>query len=333
MKKGDVFYTARRAGLILYVLAFTIMLVATIILTVVDIGGSGTGAVIEAGLTSYYSSTEYNYLSVGFIAALVAGILTGYLLLQLIYYAVLHALNKKPGTLSSGSSVVAILFFPLFGFPRLFYTRLERSDKRRTSAKHIAPIREAFGNFENLNKELDRLVGRRSEQASLWYSSTSCIDTSTGQMQSVITKLEKASKDFMDVYVQRVQFIVLEDSKEVKRMQEAVINTKVKMYKARDMELFFEKHVDAVKVYNTVLGQDNLTVHANGTPRGIPNQNPNNAFNNQNGNPNNGFNNNQNTNGNNNFNGNNNNAFNQNNQQMNNNNNQTGFGGQNNFNN
>jgi len=281
MKKGDIFFSARRAGVVLYTIAFVVMVITTIIIGVVT-------------------------ASADIMPTVVAAVMTAVVLFQFIYFMVLHGANKTPGTLSSGSSVVAILFFPLFGFPRLFFTALERSDKKRTSAKHIAPIKEAFNNFDSFNKELDAIVARRSEQASLWYSSTNCITSSTKSMQDVISKIEIAAKEFITVCADHVVFVAFDDSVEVKRMQEVVINTKVKMFRARDMELFFEKHVDAVKVYNNVLCKGDLT--ANGNSQSLSNafggnNNNNNSFNGQNTNSN--FNNqtNNGNGGNNNFNG------------------------------
>ncbi|MCL2861339.1 MAG: hypothetical protein FWE22_02910 [Firmicutes bacterium] len=218
---------ARRFGLALYLIG-SILMIALFFVTMFG-----------------YFDFLLNYLSRDLFEATII-LSTALVLIQTIYYIIMLSSSanlQKPYR----SAVVAILFFPLFGFTHLLYVGFERSDKRRTSRLNFYPIANEFGKIEEAANEVDKIISRREGQISFWTGTPDNIESLTPQVKKQVNALEETVERFLKVFREHGLGVFYRDALAVKFMFESAINAKARGYRAKDMEMFFDRHVDAVK--------------------------------------------------------------------------------------
>jgi len=169
-----------------------------------------------------------------------------FVLIQTLYYVILLSSNvrlQKPYR----SAVLAILFFPIFGLTYLLYTALERCDKRKTSKLNFFPISNEFEKIEAVSNEVDKIIAKRTCQISFWSGTPDHIETLTPQVRKQVNELEEAVEKFITVFRNHGLGVFYSDAVAVKYMFESALEAKARAYRAKDMEMFFDRHVDAVK--------------------------------------------------------------------------------------
>jgi len=221
--------SGRKAGLALY-----------IILTVLAIGFTVSTIFVPIFMT----------LWLRFYIIFLAG--AGVLIINTIYYICIFAVNRCPTKLSKGASVFDILLFPLFGFPRLFFTALERNDKRRSSNYSFSKIRKTYKTVQDSASQLDVVMIERSNQASMWQCANSQVLPTSPKVLEAVTSVENSVADFITVYSVHKNHLHFDNASMVREWLYAAEEAKIKTYQAKDTELFFAKFTDSVNVSDSV---------------------------------------------------------------------------------